>query len=348
MKLSEFDFELPDSLIAQAPPPERGASRMLVLDRRTGRIHHTSIAALPDWLRAGDLLVVNNSRVFPARLLGHRVPSGGRVECLLLRRLEGDLWDALVHPGQKLKPGMRMRFDEGAVVLDAEVLGQHTFGRRTIRLARPDGGDVDEAVEAIGHMPLPPYIKRPDTPEDRERYQTIFARVRGSVAAPTAGLHLTPELIATLRSDGVEVAEITLHVGYGAFKPIRSEDVTAHTIDPEAFVIPPETADRIEATRASGGRVVAVGTTTVRTLEAVAAAHGGRIEPESGEASLFIYPGFQFRVIGGLLTNFHLPKSSLLLLVCAFAGTARMLDAYHEAIAHGYRFYSYGDAMLVV
>ena len=348
MRLSDFDFDLPESLIAQAPPAERGASRLLVLNRSTGQLHHSTVAALPDWLEPGDLVVVNNSRVVPARLLGHRVPSGGRVECLLLRRLEGDLWDALVHPGQKLKPATMMRFENGPHILEAEVLSRHTFGRRTIRLVHAGGGDVDAAIDAIGHMPLPPYIKRPDTPADRERYQTMFARVRGSVAAPTAGLHLTPELLRALRARGADVAEITLHVGYGTFKPIRDQNIAAHTIDPEPFVIPGPAASRIESTRRAGRRVVAVGTTTTRTLEAVASMHEGRIEPDAGEASLFIHPGFMFRVVSGLLTNFHLPRSSLLLLVCAFAGTERTLGAYREAIADGYRFYSYGDAMLVL
>lgn len=326
----------------------RGTSRLLVVDRGTGRLEHTTIAELPRCLAPGDLLVVNNSRVLPARLLGRRDPSGGHVECLLLRRLEGDAWDALVHPGQKLKPGAHVRFEGSTHVLRAEVLAQHTFGRRTLRLTREDGGDVDEAIDALGHVPLPPYIKRADSADDRNRYQTMFARVRGSVAAPTAGLHFTPALIHELEARGIDRAEITLHVGYGTFKPIRSEDVEAHVIDPEPFVISEEAADRIGSTRRAGGRVVAVGTTTTRTLEAVALAHDGTIPPRAGEASLFIHPGFRFKAVDALLTNFHLPRSSLLLLVCAFGGTDLVLHAYREAVAEGYRFYSYGDAMLIV
>lgn len=348
MRLSEFDFELPASQIAQAPPRIRGTSRLLVVDRSTGRFEHATISQLPQCLASGDLMVVNNSRVIPARLFGRRDPSGGRVECLLLRRVDRDVWDALVHPGQKLKPGARVRFEGSTFVLRAEVLAQHTFGRRTLRLTREDGGEVEEAVDALGHMPLPPYIKRPDSPDDRDRYQTMFARVRGSVAAPTAGLHFTPELVGELEARGIGRTEITLHVGYGTFKPIRGDDVEGHVIDPEPFVISPEAADRIASTRQAGGRVVAVGTTTTRTLEAVASAHGGTVPPEAGEAGLFIYPGFRFQAVDALLTNFHLPRSSLLLLVCAFGGTDLVLSAYREAVAGGYRFYSYGDAMLIV
>ena len=348
MLLSRFDFPLPEHLIAQEPPAERGSSRLLVVDRRAGTWTDSRIADLPAHLTAGDLLVVNNSRVVPARLLGHRVPSGGRVECLLLRRLDDRRWDALLHPGQKMKPGTRARFGEPPDVLEAEVLSQHTFGRRTIALSAPEGRPVDEVIDAIGHMPLPPYIKRPDTAADRDRYQTVYASRRGSVAAPTAGLHLTPDLFERLGRAGVGRAEITLHVGYGTFKPIRDDDITRHVIDPEPFVIDAPAAARIAATRAAGGRIVSVGTTTTRTLEAVAAEHGGIIEPAAGEAALFIHPGVRFQVVDALLTNFHLPKSSLLLLVCAFGGRELILDAYRHAVETGYRFYSYGDAMLVV
>jgi S-adenosylmethionine:tRNA ribosyltransferase-isomerase len=347
VRLSEFDFDLPEALIAQAPPLERGASRLLVVHRREGRIDHRTVADLPALLDRGDVIVVNNSRVVPARLLGYRDPSGGRVECLLLRRLDGQQWDALVHPGQKLKPGTRVRFGEPPL-LYAEILAQHTFGRRTIRLSASEGHDVDRAIDAIGHMPLPPYIKRPDSADDRDRYQTVYARVRGSVAAPTAGLHLTPALLDQLQTRGIDHHAITLHVGYGTFKPIRVDQVESHIIDPEPFAIPPATAEAIEAARHGGHRVVAVGTTTTRTLEAVAQAHAGRVTPEAGEANLFIYPGFRFQVVSALMTNFHLPRSSLLVLVCALAGKDLILEAYREAIAHGYRFYSYGDAMLIL
>lgn len=348
MRLSEFDFELPEHLIAQAPPEKRGASRLLVVDRASGTWQDRSVADLPDLLSPGDLLVVNNTRVIPARLIGHRDPSGGRVECLLLKPLDDERWEALLHPGQKMKPATRARFGEPPWSLEAEVVSQHTFGRRVIRLWSPEGAPVDEVIDRIGHVPLPPYIHRDDTEADRDRYQTIFASRRGSVAAPTAGLHLTPSLVDRLARVGVGRAEITLHVGYGTFEPVRTEIVEQHRLHPEPFEIGEQAAGRISAAVREGRRVVAVGTTTTRTLEAVAAAHGGTVTAESGEASLFIYPGFRFQVAGGLMTNFHLPKSSLLLLVCAFAGTDLTLSAYRHAIAEGYRFYSYGDAMLIL
>jgi S-adenosylmethionine:tRNA ribosyltransferase-isomerase len=348
MRLDAFDFDLPSELIAQAPAPARSESRLMVLDRRTGAIQHTTTASLPAHLHAGDLLVVNDTRVIAARLIGARTPSGGRVECMLLRRLDGDRWDVLVHPGQKLKPGARMRFERGGVALEAEILDRRTFGRRTISLWRVDGGSVDAAIDAIGDVPLPPYIKRAPTTEDRERYQTVYARVRGSVAAPTAGLHLTTEMLERLEAKGVDRAAITLHVGYGTFEPVRSELIEEHHIDPEPYEISSAASEAIESARRAGRRIVAVGTTTTRTLEAVAQANAGRVPPGVGDASLFIYPGYDFRVVGALLTNFHLPRSSLLMLVAAFAGLETILAAYREAIAHQYRFYSYGDAMLIV
>jgi S-adenosylmethionine:tRNA ribosyltransferase-isomerase len=348
VRLSDFSFDLPPELIAQAPPAERGTSRLLVIDRAARDWRHRHIGDLPELLSPQDLFVVNDTRVIAARLIGHRDPSGGTVECLLLRRIENDTWDALMHPGQKMKPGTRARFGDAPHVLVAEVLSQQTFGRRTIRLRREDGGSVDEAIDAIGHIPLPPYIKRPDASIDRDRYQTTYAIRRGSVAAPTAGLHLTPEILETLSTRGVERTAITLHVGYGTFKPIRTEDISAHSIDPEHYEISDDAARAIGRARISGRRVVAVGTTTTRTLEAVAARNGGRIVAGTGEADLFIAPGHRFQVVGGLLTNFHLPQSSLLVLVCAFAGREFVLDAYHAAIAEGYRFYSYGDAMLIL
>ena len=348
MRLSDFDFALPDHLIAQQPPAERGASRLLVVDRKSGTWTDRAIADLPELLDPSDLLVVNNSRVVPARLLGFREPSGGQVECLLLRQIDDERWDVLMHPGQKMKPGTRARFGEAPDRLDAEVLAQHTFGRRTIRLCSSHGRTVSEVVDAIGHMPLPPYIKRDDGAEDRERYQTIFASRRGSVAAPTAGLHLTTPLLDRLARRGVGRAEITLHVGYGTFEPVRTDVVEEHRLHPEPFEIDAIAAHTIASAQREGRRIVNVGTTTTRTLEAVAAEHGGLVQAASGEASLYIYPGFHFQVTGGLLTNFHLPKSSLLLLVCAFAGTELTLEAYRHAIEDSYRFYSYGDAMLVL
>jgi S-adenosylmethionine:tRNA ribosyltransferase-isomerase len=346
--LSDFDFDLPDDLIAQAPPVERGASRLLVVDRARGTWSDRLVADLPELLAPSDLIVVNNSRVVPARLLGRREPSGGHVECLLLRQIDDERWDVLMHPGQKMKPGTRARFGEAPARLDVEVLAQHTFGRRTVRITAPDGEEVSAIVDAIGHMPLPPYIKRDDQVADRERYQTIYATRRGSVAAPTAGLHLTQPLLDRLAQRGLERAEITLHVGYGTFEPVRTDAVEEHHIHPEAFEIDATAADAMARAQREGRRIVSVGTTTTRTIEAVAAEHGGQVQPASGEASLYIYPGFKFQVAGGLLTNFHLPKSSLLLLVCAFAGTELTLAAYRHAIAERYRFYSYGDAMLVV
>jgi S-adenosylmethionine:tRNA ribosyltransferase-isomerase len=345
--VSDFDFELPDELIAQEAAP-RGESRLLIVPRNGGEIRDAMVADLPACLAPGDLLVVNNTKVFAARLLGHREPSGGAVECLLLRRVDGDVWEALMHPGQKLKPGARVRFEGPAGVLTGEVLERRFFGRRTIRLASDGPADVDTLVDALGHMPLPPYIKRGDTLEDRERYQTVFAAARGSVAAPTAGLHFTREILDALDAHGVERQEITLHVGYGTFKPVRTTDVESHVVDPEHYEIGTKAAAAINRTLAGGRRVIAVGTTTTRALEDAAARGGGRVAPGAGEATTFIYPGFEFRVISGLVTNFHLPKSSLLMLVAAFGGRERVLAAYREAIARRYRFYSYGDAMLIL
>ncbi|MDR1988624.1 MAG: tRNA preQ1(34) S-adenosylmethionine ribosyltransferase-isomerase QueA [Acidobacteriaceae bacterium] len=355
MLVSDFDFDLPLDQIAQEPPAQRGTSRLLCLSRATGAIAHTSVASLPDLLRPRDLLVVNNTRVFPARLLGHRSPSGGAVECLLVAKAstheaqtpDCEYWEALVSPGQKLKPGARMIF-AGSSALHGEILERRLFGRRLVALRTVDGTAVEEAIDEIGHMPLPPYIKRADRLSDRERYQTVFARPRGSIAAPTAGLHFTPELLASLTSRGIERVEITLHVGYGTFQPVRVDRVEQHAVAPERYEITPEAAETIERARADGRRVIAVGTTTTRTLEAVALANGGRVVAGAGEAALFIYPGFDFQVIDGLLTNFHLPQSSLLMLVAAFAGREQALSAYRDAVASGYRFYSYGDAMLIL
>ncbi|MDO8793093.1 MAG: tRNA preQ1(34) S-adenosylmethionine ribosyltransferase-isomerase QueA, partial [Vicinamibacterales bacterium] len=308
---------------------------------------HATISALPELLQPGDVLVINNTRVFPARLLGRRVPSGGAVECLLVGHTGADEWEALMHPGQKLKPGAHVVF-EGARTLHGEVLDRRFHGRRSIRLWTEDGSPVDEVVDAIGHVPLPPYIRRDDQPADRDRYQTIFARSRGSVAAPTAGLHFSPALVAACAARGVEIAEITLHVGYGTFQPVRVEQVEDHRVEPERYEIGRTAAETITTALHEKRRIVAVGTTTTRTLEAVAREHEGQIVPGTGWADLFIYPGFTFRVVSGLLTNFHLPRSSLLMLVSAFAGRERVLEAYRHAIADRYRFYSYGDAMLIL
>jgi S-adenosylmethionine:tRNA ribosyltransferase-isomerase len=393
--VSDFDFDLPEALIAQHPRP-RGTSRLLVVRRPrrptsgdisapagladvdSGRksaestsatrppaemspdvgFGECSIRDLPALLAPGDLLVANDTKVFPARLLGRRDPSGGAVECLLLEPLGDDQWTALVHPGQKLKPGARVILEDPdrapGLAIHAEILARQFFGRRVVRLAAVGPGprsgpepDVTEVIDAIGHVPLPPYIHRDDAPEDRERYQTVFAAARGSIAAPTAGLHFDDELLRALREAGIGWATITLHVGYGTFKPVRAERVADHRVDPESYAISTETAALIARTRAAGRRVVAVGTTTTRALES-AAAGTGAVVAGAGSTSLFISPGYQFRAIDALLTNFHLPRSSLLMLVAAFAGRDLTLAAYREAVRREFRFYSYGDAMLVL
>jgi S-adenosylmethionine:tRNA ribosyltransferase-isomerase len=349
--VSDFDFDLPEDLIAQEAA-ERGTARLLVLDRATGAIRHASMADLPGFLRRGDVLAVNDSRVFPARLLGHRVPSGGAVECLLIAppvvSADGSaVAEALMHPGQKLKPGAVVRFAGDAGALRGEVLARLFHGRRRIRLTPESGGDVDSLVDRLGHMPLPPYIHRADTLADRERYQTVFAAARGSVAAPTAGLHFTAGMLDEIDARGVERLAVTLHVGYGTFKPVRTDTVEAHVVDSERYEIAAAVAERIERARAEGRRVVAAGTTTTRALEDAARRGGGRVAAGAADATAFLYPGVPFQVIGGLLTNFHLPRSSLLMMVCAFAGRERTLAAYREAIAARYRFYSYGDGMLI-
>jgi S-adenosylmethionine:tRNA ribosyltransferase-isomerase len=348
MEVSAFDFELPAPLIAQAPPQERGTSKLLVLHKAAGHTEHTEVSRLPEFLREGDLLVVNDTKVFPARLLGRRTPTGGAVECFLLAKLDDDRWDALVHPGQKLQPGTRMIFGDAPDALHAEVLDRHFHGRRTVRLWTEGPRTVDDAIEQVGHVPLPPYIKREDDPNDRNRYQTVYARERGSVAAPTAGLHFTAKILEDLASKGVERTQITLHVGYGTFQPIRVDQVEAHAIDAERFSIGEEAAETINRAKREGRRVVAVGTTTTRALEFAVRAGRGVITPQSGWTDLFIYPGFEFRVVSALMTNFHLPQSSLLMLVSAFAGREQVLAAYREAVARDYRFYSYGDAMLIL
>lgn len=357
MLVSEFDFDLPEELIAQEPAP-RGNSRLLVLRRSSGAIEDAITGDLPRYLAAGDLLVINDTRVFAARLLGHRVPSGGAVECLLVSRIaetdpvsgseNSETWEALMHPGQKLKPGAIVRFEGEAGALLGEVLERCYFGRRTIRLRLERGPGMEQVIDGIGHVPLPPYIKRSDRGDDRERYQTVFAAVRGSIAAPTAGLHFTPQMLQALDDAGIERAAITLHVGYGTFKPVRAAEVESHVVDPEHYEISAGTAGVINAALDEGRRVVAVGTTTTRALEDAAIRGEGRVRAGAAEADLFIHPGFTFRVVSGLMTNFHLPKSSLLMLVSAFAGRERVLAAYKEAVARGYRFYSYGDAMLIL
>lgn len=358
MLVSDFDYHLPDELIAQEPLPDRAASRMLHLVRSSGEWQDRRFRDLPELLRPDDLLVVNNTRVFAARLYGRRSgeraqpvsprnPAAkeflhGRVEVLLTRDLGNHEWEALVHPGRKIGIGERLFFAGNE--LEAEVVGRGTFGERRLRF-RPVT-DFFQRVERLGHVPLPPYIARGDRPEDRERYQTVYARERGSVAAPTAGLHFTPEILGRIRERGIEIVEITLHVGLGTFQPVRAERVEDHKMHSERFSISEDAASRINRALDASRRVVAVGTTTVRTLE-FAARQSGRVPAGDGEADLFIYPGFRFRVVGALLTNFHLPKSTLLMLVSAFAGRELILKTYEHAVRERYRFYSYGDCMFV-
>ena len=352
MRVADFDFDLPDHLIAQEARP-RGESRLLVVDRRAGNWHEESFLNLPNLFDPGDLLVVNDTRVFPARLLGRRDPSGGAVECFLVERAEPaepaerQDWIALVHPGQKLKPGTRFVIDDGVrapgVVIRGEVLERLFHGRRRVRLEAQGAPSLDAAVDALGHMPLPPYIDRGDTEDDRARYQTVYARERGSIAAPTAGLHFDARVLARLDARGVLRAPLTLHVGYGTFKPVRVEEVEAHTVDAERYEVPPGTAQAIADTKAAGRRVAAVGTTTTRALE-----HWKRTGETAGWADTFIHPPFEFRAVDALVTNFHLPRSSLLMLVCALAGRELVLAAYADAVRQGFHFYSYGDAMVVL
>jgi S-adenosylmethionine:tRNA ribosyltransferase-isomerase len=348
MDVADFHFDLPPDRIAQHPATDRASARLLVLGRATGDTRHAVVRDLPRILQPGDLLVVNETRVFPARLIGRRLPSGGAVECLLIGRVDTERWEALVHPGQKLRPGARILFERGGQTLHGEILERRFFGRRLVRLWTGTGEAVDALVDRIGHVPLPPYIKRGDEATDRERYQTVFARQRGSVAAPTAGLHFTKAVLDELAARGVERTAITLHVGYGTFKPVRAERVEDHTVDPEWYDIPAAAAQAVASARRERRRVIAVGTTTTRALESAALAGEGLLGAGDATTSLFIHPGFRFRVVDGLVTNFHLPRSSLLMLVAAFAGRDRILAAYCEAIALGYRFYSYGDAMLIL
>jgi S-adenosylmethionine:tRNA ribosyltransferase-isomerase len=346
--VSDFDFHLPPELIAQHPSIDRTGSRLMVIDRASGGITHAHTTDLPSRLSSGDLVVANDTQVFPARLIGRRLPGGGAVECLLLRRVGPGTWEALVHPGQRLRPGSRMVFERGGVGLAAEIVGRGSYGRRTVRFDVADDASFDRAIDVLGDVPLPPYIKRALADEDRDRYQTIFARIRGSVAAPTAGLHFTPSLLEGLKRQGIEYTTLTLHVGYGTFQPVRTDIVEQHRLDPEPWAIGEAAAAAVNQALDERRRVIAVGTTTTRTLEAVAAGNRGRVVAGTGETELFIFPGFTFQVVSGLLTNFHLPRSSLLMLVAAFAGRELVLEAYRTAVEERYRFYSYGDAMLVL
>ena len=337
---SNFDYELPRELIAQVPIEPRDQSRLLVLDRRDGSMHHRRFHEIVDYLEPGDLLIFNDSRVIPARLQGRKAGSGGQVELLLLHRLSAGLWQALARPWRRLHPGTRLQFQDKASLYEAEIIERGEAGALTVRF-------VDEAaIEACGQVPLPPYIHTPLA--DRERYQTVYARVSGSAAAPTAGLHFTPRLLERLAAQGIEFAFVTLHIGLDTFRPVQEEDPRLHRIHREYAVLPEETACRINDARARGRRLVCVGTTTARVLETAAQAGDGAIVPFSGWTDLFILPGHRFRAIDALLTNFHLPRSTLLMLVSAFAGKEHIDRAYREAVQERYRFYSFGDAMLVL
>lgn len=361
MLLEEFNYELSKELIAQRPLRERDMSRMMVLNRTEESFIDQSFRALPEVLVPGDVLVVNNTKVFPARLLGRRRgirsqrigknnPTAreyltAEVELLLTRNESGDVWQGLVHPGRKIRTGEVLVFGDGE--LEAEVLGRGEYGMRRV-LLRTDEGTVTAAIDRLGHVPLPPYVSRPDESMDRETYQTIYAKVRGAVAAPTAGFHFTERIFGALRERGIEISEITLHVGPGTFRPVQAERVEDHKMDAEQFEISEPAAATINKGIHDGRRVIAVGTTSVRTLESVALGNNGQIVAARGETDLFIVPGFQFRAIRGLLTNFHLPKSTLLMLVSAFAGRDLTFRAYQHAIEEQYRFYSYGDCMLIL
>ena len=348
MKTADFDFELPPELIAQHPAQRREQARMLVVRRREGTLEHRHFFDLPQYLNQGDLLVVNNTRVIPARVFGKKPVTGGKVEILLLEEIRPGTWDILLHASRRPKVGALLTLGEGQAV--AVLLSDGAKGRATIKIecARP----WLEVLEEIGIPPLPPYIARKQETaaqlaEDRSRYQTVYAREPGAVAAPTAGLHFTDEIFQTLEKQGVRKTEVTLHVGLGTFRPVDAENVEEHRMEPERYTIPEETAKRIEETKKAGGRVVAVGSTSVRTLETAVAEHG-RVIPCSGRSSLFIYPPYPFKVVDAMLTNFHLPKSTLIMMICALAGRDLILRAYEEAVKEKYRFYSYGDCMLIL
>jgi S-adenosylmethionine:tRNA ribosyltransferase-isomerase len=363
VRVTDFNFDLPEELIAQSPPAIRGSSRMLVLDRATGTYHDNLFCNLPEILRPGDLLILNDSRVIPARLYAtraglhtqHNSPDPtGRIEVLLTQQLAENDWTALVRPSRKVKPGEHLLFhapSEAKPVLEAKVLASGEFGERTLRFFPIQ--NFHAILNKIGHMPLPPYIHRDDSPEDRERYQTIFAQQLGSAAAPTAGLHFTPEILARLEQKGVQIETVTLHVGLGTFQPVRAERLEDIHLHAEHYTLPPATAKAINTALQVGNRIIAVGTTTTRTLEHCAQiADGQPLTAHSGETSVFLSPGYRFQIVSGLLTNFHLPKSTLLMLVSAFAGRESgremVLAAYAHAVQQEYSFFSYGDCMLLL
>lgn len=338
-KTHDFYFDLPPELIAQTPLERRDASRLLTLDKVTGETRHMHFYDLPKLLRPGDCLVLNDSRVLPARLLGHR-ETGGACEVLLLIDRGEKVWECLVRPGKKLHTGARMSFGDGA--LTAQVVGEVEGGNRLVRFDYE--GILLETLERLGKMPLPPYIK--EELEDGERYQTVYSRVTGSAAAPTAGLHFTKELLEQVQAMGVKLCYVTLHVGLGTFRPVKAEDLEDHEMHSEYCIVPQETAEIINETKASGGRVICVGTTSCRTIESWAA-DDGHMEAKAGWTDIFIYPGYRFKVLDGLITNFHLPESTLIMLVSALAGREHVLAAYEEAVRERYRFFSFGDAMFI-
>ena len=343
MKVSDFDYELPKELIAKFPVEPRDSSRLMVLHRNTGEIEHRVFRDIVEYLKPGDVLVINDTKVIPARLFG-KLETGGKVELLLVRQPGLGIWEVMAKPARKLKEGKRIYFDEE---LEAVVKGYSGEGRRIVEFILKSNKDFMEKLEEIGHIPLPPYIEREEKPEDREKYQTVFARKEGAVAAPTAGLHFTEELLQKLKDKGIIIKNITLHVGPGTFKPVKVENVEEHQMDYETYHVPEDTAAEINRAKEEGRRVIAVGTTVTRTLES-AAEKDGKVKPGEGSTNLFIYPGYRFKVIDALITNFHLPRSTLLMLVSAFAGRERILNAYREAVKKGYRFYSYGDAMFIL
>ena len=340
MRTKDFYFDLPEELIAQTPIAQRDASRLLVLDKVSGEWEHKHFFDLPGYLRAGDCLILNNSRVLPARLLGHRLPGGGACEVLLLIDRGDNIWECLVRPGKKMRVGAKVSFGEGELI--GEVVEELPGGNRLVKFSYE--GIFLEVLDRLGKMPLPPYIKA--ELQDRERYQTVYSKVNGSAAAPTAGLHFTPELLTRLKEMGVNIGYVTLHVGLGTFRPVKEDEITDHEMHSEYCIIPQETADLINETKAAGGRVICVGTTSCRTIESWAG-EDGTMRASAGWTNIFIYPGYRFKVLDALVTNFHLPESTLIMLVSALAGREQTLDAYEEAVKERYRFFSFGDAMFI-
>ena len=342
MTLTDYDYDLPEALIAQQPCPQRDASRLMVLDRGTGTIHHTQFSQIGEFLPTRSLLVINNTKVIPARLIGRKLPTGGKIELLLTHQKGANTWEALVKPGRRVTHGTRIAFDDG--VLTAKILAKSSLGLYTVRFKYK--GDFEEILAQVGKVPLPPYIKREPNRTDKEEYQCVYAKEAGAIAAPTAGLHFTVDLMDMLKQSGIDQAPLTLHVGLGTFQPVKTENIEMHKMHSEYFELSQTSANRINIAKEEGRQIVAVGTTSVRALETVAS--GYNVSPYQGYTDIFIYPGYQFKVVDALVTNFHLPKSTLLMLVSAFAGHEFILEAYQEAIAHKYRFYSYGDAMLIL